>query len=801
MFRRNRQLQRLLHATVRKQVPLLETLESRTLLSAAPATISFGPIPVMLPPVTMPPITIGQISPISPISPIAPISPIMPITPMSPPVIPSAAPTLTPGIPAAPMSPTNPAIPTQPITMSGSSGTSITPLVTHATSVESASAQITLVSTTGSQANPTFNYQITLTDTGTTNVGTFWFGWVPGDDFLPTAPLSTSNPSGWTNMLVGSNNAFDGTSIQWVAQSSSAALKSGQSLTFGFSSHDTLAQLAGASPAHPSFPAMTSFIYVGAPETDPGDQFTVTEASVPALTGTSTALMSSAPSVKAGTPVTFTATITPTTLGANSPSGTVIFKDNGNVIGNGTLQADGTATFTTSSLSDGAQNITAIYGGDTTYAASTSSPFTETILAPTATHLVFVQQPANAEAGHALNAITIDLDNAKGQIDLTNTSNITISLFNSNATLAGTLTVAAVNGVATFADLSLTKSGNYTFTAAAASFPSVKSKSFTISADAASAHLVLVDQPSATAPVGKPLAPTIVVEVEDQFENLVTSDHSKVTLSVAAGPDAGRTLGTATVSNSVATFKNLVISPAGDYTLQLADNSLAIATPVTFNETITQAATTIAAPSVKTSYTFGETISLAASLKSNVPNAIPFTGTATITDQHNNVLATATVSANGQLKFILTPGLAPAIYTATINYAGDANHTAVMSPTFQLDITQVPTTTTLKTSAATLTAGQSLTLTAIVSAKNITTPRTGTITFEDAGVPIGNMTLNNTSTAVLVIPAPTAGPHDYTAVYSGDVNFNTSTSFGRGVTVKPMPAAKANVSMDLISES
>ena len=49
---------------------------------------------------------------------------------------------------------------------------------------ESASAQLHLVSTTGTQANPVFNYDITLTNTGTTNLGTFWFGSVPDENLL-----------------------------------------------------------------------------------------------------------------------------------------------------------------------------------------------------------------------------------------------------------------------------------------------------------------------------------------------------------------------------------------------------------------------------------------------------------------------------------------------------------------------------------------------------------------------------------------------------------------------------------------
>ena len=43
-----------------------------------------------------------------------------------------------------------------------------------------------------------YQYTITLDDTGSTPIGTFWFGWVPGEDFLDPAPSSMTAPAGWT---------------------------------------------------------------------------------------------------------------------------------------------------------------------------------------------------------------------------------------------------------------------------------------------------------------------------------------------------------------------------------------------------------------------------------------------------------------------------------------------------------------------------------------------------------------------------------------------------------------------------
>ena len=81
-----------------------------------------------------------------------------------------------------------------------------------------------------------------------------------------------------------------------------------------------------------------------------------------------------------GTPVTFTATVTGQFA---PPTGTVTFLNGSSVIGTATLAASGSitsvATFTTSALPVGTDQITASYGSTLNFQASTSSPFAETI--------------------------------------------------------------------------------------------------------------------------------------------------------------------------------------------------------------------------------------------------------------------------------------------------------------------------------------------------------------------------------------------------------------------------------------
>jgi hypothetical protein len=96
----------------------------------------------------------------------------------------------------------------------------------------------------------------------------------------------------------------------------------------------------------------------------------------PGLAATTTAVTSSMNPSTTGTNVTFTATVTSATAG--TITGTVTFLDGSTTLGTGPL-AGGTASFTTSSLATGSHSITAQYGGDANFAASTSPVLTQVV--------------------------------------------------------------------------------------------------------------------------------------------------------------------------------------------------------------------------------------------------------------------------------------------------------------------------------------------------------------------------------------------------------------------------------------
>ena len=120
-----------------------------------------------------------------------------------------------------------------------------------------------------------WNYNLTLNNTGTTNIGTFWFGWVPGAGFLSSAPTNVGLPAGWTDTVTNAGGA-----VRWVT--STNFLGAGQSLSgFSFTSAESPSALLlnyTGTGVGAGDPVTTSFVYIGAPLADPGFQFAATPA-------------------------------------------------------------------------------------------------------------------------------------------------------------------------------------------------------------------------------------------------------------------------------------------------------------------------------------------------------------------------------------------------------------------------------------------------------------------------------------------------------------------------------------------
>src|SRR3989441_48625 len=148
---------------------------------------------------------------------------------------------------------------------------------------------------------------------------------------------------------------------------------------------------------------------------------------------------------------------------------------------------------------------------------ATSSPFNITAAPPPpATHLGFGVQPSTTQVGVAITpAVTVAALDASGNTVTSFTGAISIAIDNNPAggTLTGNAPVNAVNGVATFANLTIDKAGTgYTLTATSGTLTQATSNPFNITAapPPPATHLAFGVQPSTTQ-VGVAITPAVTV--------------------------------------------------------------------------------------------------------------------------------------------------------------------------------------------------------------------------------------------------------------------------------------------------
>ncbi|HEX3358686.1 MAG TPA: choice-of-anchor L domain-containing protein [Tepidisphaeraceae bacterium] len=125
----------------------------------------------------------------------------------------------------------------------------------------------------------------------------------------------------------------------------------------------------------------------------------------------------------------------------------------------------GVATFTNLSMTQAGTYI--LKATDGVLGKASSNSF---VISPgTAKRLVVQEQPKTGKVNQILGTVAIAVEDAFGNVVLTNHSNVTVSMqavgvLPKGSVLSGTKTVATVNGVAIFSKLSINKSGIYTLT-------------------------------------------------------------------------------------------------------------------------------------------------------------------------------------------------------------------------------------------------------------------------------------------------------------------------------------------------
>ncbi|MCA9048411.1 MAG: hypothetical protein KDA89_06765, partial [Planctomycetaceae bacterium] len=203
--------------------------------------------------------------------------------------------------------------------------------------------------------------------------------------------------------------------------------------------------------------------------------------------------------------------------------------------------------------------------------SASSAPATAAVTASKSA-TIKTQPPTTIAAGTPFSIAFTIIDNVTRKAATTYNGNVTIALGNnpSGAALSGVLTVAARNGVATFSGLSLNKIGTgYTIQASAADVSIGTTRAFSVTAGTTT-KLVLTTPPPGNVSAGKGLG--LTAKAYDKFGNLATGFRGTVTAAVAAKPAGAQAAsGTLRVTavGGVATFSNLVLKTAGNYTISL----------------------------------------------------------------------------------------------------------------------------------------------------------------------------------------------------------------------------------------
>ena len=191
-------------------------------------------------------------------------------------------------------------------------------------------------------------------------------------------------------------------------------------------------------------------------------------------------------------------------------------------------------------------------------------------------------------------------------------------------------------------------------------------------------------------------------------------------------------------------------------------------------QTVQQDGTTTTLNSSDRSSVYGESVTFTATVRAVAPGGGTPTGSVTFLDG-NTYLGMGDSGPKGTATFT-TSGLSVGDHEITAAYSGDGNFTTSTSAAVNQVVDQARTTTAVVSSADPSVSGHAVTFTATIHAiaPGSGTP-TGTATFFDGSVKLATESLSE-GMANFTTSSLSVGTHSIKVVYSGDADFNTSTS-------------------------
>lgn len=442
-----------------------------------------------------------------------------------------------------------------------------------------------------------------------------------------------------------------------------------------------------------------------------------------------------------GTMVTFSATVTPAAPGAGTPSGSVQFFNGTSAMSGAVGLSGGSATFMASNF---AGNITAMYSSDNNFNGSTSNSVPVDALAASSITLSSSQtpsvfgQPVTLSATITTNAVNPPRPGGTVQfLDGSTPIGAPVSVMNSYASVVtSALSVGTHNITAQY-------SGDSFYSTASASTQQVVNKASTSTSLTFTLNAPSVTFIATVAPIA-PGAGTPTGSV--QFMN----GNSVMETVPLTGSKA-----TFTASNVTGTITAVYL---GDSNFNGSTSSPIILSSGTVSVLVT------GSPAVSV---FGQPVTLSAAISIVTQNGSAPTGTVQFLDGSAPIGSAPVANAAAS---ITTSALTVGTHTITAQYSGDTLYSPA-SGTAQQVVNKADTSTSLSYTQT----GASITLTASVAplAPGNGTP-TGSVQFMNGANLLGTVSLSE-STATLTTSNISG---TITAVYSGDSNFDGSTSKG-----------------------
>jgi hypothetical protein len=478
------------------------------------------------------------------------------------------------------------------------------------------------------------------------------------------------------------------------------------------------------------------------------------------------------------------------------PGGTITFEDGSTILGRVALNPKGRTELTIPGLSAGTHSITEVYSGDAKYAGATSAALSLTVKPNKVTPRLSTPYAGNAHPTVGT-PVTLSVSFA-APTGTTATPTGTVTFIDGRTVLGSVLLNARGSTQFTVSGLS---AGTHSITAVYGGdghFNFVTSSALSLS-------VVSKVTPRLSTPYAGNAHPTAGTAVTISVSFIAPGGTTATPTGTVTFKDGNTVLGTVPLNPRGATQLTVSRFSAGTHSITAVytgDGHFNAVLSATLSLTVIPSKVTprLSAPSFSNAHPpAGTPVTISVAL--TVPTGTRATPGGSVTFKDGNTfLGTVTLNARGQASITLS-NLAAGTHSIVAVYTGDGHFNAVTSSASLTVNKPSPVKTSVRLSAVGLsdshpTTGSPLTLVVSFSLGSTSayTPG-GMVTFRDGNTILGTVPLNAHGQTILTLYNLAAGPHSFSAIYSGDAHFYGATSAATAVTVSPpgKPAVQVSI--------